>query len=146
MIYLLDSIIHAMNNWALMDRKTCWLPCRVLLLTLIVRSKWEKQWNHRKTWHPLSGMKHFWEFSSAGWQFFCFTLYLKVTKYFSIYFKKILTIFLPCFTILIMLVQRILYQIKNNPLTGIFLYSHHLSVWYCFDDVGRNSVLVTHGG
>ena len=26
-----------------------------------------------------------------------------------------------------------------------FLYSHHLSVWYCIDIARRNSVLVTHG-
>ena len=33
----------------------------------------------------------------------------------------------------------------NNPLIDIFLYSHHLSAWYCVDIVRRNSVLVTHG-
>ena len=27
----------------------------------------------------------------------------------------------------------------------IFLYSHHLSSWYCVDIVRRNSILVTHG-
>ena len=34
----------------------------------------------------------------------------------------------------------------NNPLIDLFLYSHHLSAWYCIDIVRRNSVLVTHGG
>ena len=33
----------------------------------------------------------------------------------------------------------------ENPQTYIFLYSHHLSVWYCIYIVRRNSVLVTHG-
>ena len=32
-----------------------------------------------------------------------------------------------------------------NPPVDIFLYSHHLSAWYCIDIVRRNSVLVTHG-
>ena len=33
----------------------------------------------------------------------------------------------------------------NHALIDIFLYSHHLSVWYCIDIVRRNSLLVTHG-
>ena len=33
----------------------------------------------------------------------------------------------------------------TNPLIDIFLYSHHLSAWYCIDIVRRNSVLITHG-
>ena len=36
--------------------------------------------------------------------------------------------------------------LTENPLVDIFLYSHHLSSWFCFDVVRprRNSVLVTH--
>ena len=30
----------------------------------------------------------------------------------------------------------------NHPQIDIFLYSHHLSGWYCIDIVRRNSVLV----
>ena len=33
----------------------------------------------------------------------------------------------------------------NYPQIEIFLNSHHLSVWYCIDNVRRNSVFVTHG-
>ena len=33
----------------------------------------------------------------------------------------------------------------NHTFIDIFLYSHHLSVWYCINVVGRSSVLVTHG-
>ena len=53
-----------------------------------------------------------------------------------------------CHTVLVMLVWRIWYWINLlslNWLTGIFLYSHHLSAWYCIDIVGRNFVSVTHG-
>ena len=35
-------------------------------------------------------------------------------------------------------------RLTENPLVDIFLYSHHLSSWFCFDVVRRNSVLVTH--
>ena len=49
-------------------------------------------------------------------------------------------------TIIMMLVQRIKYWgLTNYPQIDIFLYSHHLSDWYCIDIVRRNSVLVTHG-
>ena len=33
----------------------------------------------------------------------------------------------------------------NDSQTDIFIFCHHLSVWYCIDTVGRNSLLVTHG-
>ena len=33
----------------------------------------------------------------------------------------------------------------NNLSFDIFLYSHHLSAWYCTDIVRRNSFLVTYG-
>ena len=49
-----------------------------------------------------------------------------------------------CHKVLVMLVLRINGS-TNNPLTDIFLYSHHLSTWYCIDIVRRNSVLVTYG-
>ena len=49
-----------------------------------------------------------------------------------------------CHTVLVMLVSRIKGS-TSNPLTDIFLYSHHLSAWYCIDIVRRNSVLVTYG-
>ena len=32
----------------------------------------------------------------------------------------------------------------NNPMTDIFLYSHHTPASYCIDIVGRNFELVTH--
>ena len=44
-----------------------------------------------------------------------------------------------------MLVWRIWYWSISNPIIDIFLYSHHLSAWYCIDVARRNSVLVTHG-
>ena len=53
-----------------------------------------------------------------------------------------------CHIVLVMLVWRIWYWIKGDnyyPLVNIFLYSHHLSAWYCFDMVRRNFVLITHG-
>ena len=33
----------------------------------------------------------------------------------------------------------------DNPLIDIFLYSHHLSPWYCVDIITRNSFVVMHG-
>ena len=33
----------------------------------------------------------------------------------------------------------------NNPLNGIFHYSHHTLAWYCTVYVGRNSFLITRG-
>ena len=33
----------------------------------------------------------------------------------------------------------------ENPLIDIFVYSYHLSAWFCIDFVTRYSVLVTHG-
>ena len=33
----------------------------------------------------------------------------------------------------------------ENPLIDIFVYSYHLSAWFCIDFVKRYSVLVTHG-
>ena len=51
-----------------------------------------------------------------------------------------------CYTNLVMLVWRICYWINtNNPFIGVFLFSHYLSAWYCFDIIRRNSVLVSHG-
>ena len=35
--------------------------------------------------------------------------------------------------------------IPNNLKLNKYLYSHHLSSWYCINVVRRNSVLVTHG-
>ena len=46
-----------------------------------------------------------------------------------------------CHKVLVMLVLRIKGS-TNNPLTDIFLYSHHLSAWYCIDIVRRNSWLL----
>ena len=61
-------------------------------------------------------------------------------------FKISLVILLTvCQMILIMLVWRICIGSTYNPLLDIFLYSHHVSAWYCIDIVRRNSVLVTHG-
>ena len=50
-----------------------------------------------------------------------------------------------CHSILVMLVLRIWCWInwKTLKLISIFLYSHHLSDWYCIDIVRRSSVLVT---
>ena len=51
-----------------------------------------------------------------------------------------------CYTNLVMLVWRICYWINtNNPFIGVFLFSHYLSAWYCFNIIRRNSVLVSHG-
>ena len=33
----------------------------------------------------------------------------------------------------------------KNLLVDVFLYSHHLSAWYCIDIVRRKYVLVAHG-
>ena len=45
------------------------------------------------------------------------------------------------------LIWRIWHWINNNNLLiNIFLYSHHLSGWYCTNIVRRNSLLVTRGG
>ena len=49
-----------------------------------------------------------------------------------------------CHTVLVMLVWRVGIGSTYNPLTDIFLHSHHLSARYCIDIVGRNSVFVTH--
>lgn len=36
-------------------------------------------------------------------------------------------------------------QLVIPCMINIFLHCHHLSAWYFFDIVGRNSVLITHG-
>ena len=50
-----------------------------------------------------------------------------------------------CQMIFIMLARGIWYLINWLSQNWYFLYSHHLSAWYCIDIVRRNSVLVTHG-
>ena len=51
-----------------------------------------------------------------------------------------------CHIILTMSVWREWYCIgsTNNPLTYMFLCSHPFSIWYCIDNIRKNSVLVTH--
>ena len=39
----------------------------------------------------------------------------------------------------------VLDQLIFYPQIDIFIYSRHLSGWYCIDIVRRNSVLTTHG-
>ena len=41
--------------------------------------------------------------------------------------------------------ENLVLDLLENPQTYIFLYSHHLSDWYCIDIVRRNSLLVTRG-
>ena len=36
-------------------------------------------------------------------------------------------------------------RLINNSLIYIFLYSHHLSAWFCIDIVRRNITLITYG-
>ena len=41
-------------------------------------------------------------------------------------------------------VRRMLISSTNNPISVIFLYSHHLSAWFCIEIARRNYVSVTH--
>ena len=54
-------------------------------------------------------------------------------------------LFTVCYAIHMLIVRRIVFGSTINPLIDIFLYSHHMSNWNCFDMVRRNPVLVTHG-
>ena len=58
---------------------------------------------------------------------------------------SIVILFTVCCTILVMLFGEFGLGSTNNPLVDIFIYSHHLSAWYCIYIVRRSSVLVTRG-
>ena len=146
MIYSLDSIIHAMNNWALMDRKTCWLPCRVLLLTLII-IKVGKTVKPQENMTPTEWQETFLRVFFGRLAVFLFYSVSQSYQILRHWFYKNLNHFPP--------MPHNSYNVSSEnfvsdqviiPKLIFFLYSHHLSVWYCFDGVGRNSVLVIHGG